>query len=80
MLQADVAVIERDAPIESLVELDFGACKTEASVLRENLEAPALPLHDVEFPCSLALERSGRWAMAGYRVQPALKSVLGSHS
>jgi hypothetical protein len=47
VLQADVAVIERNAPIQSLVDVDFGSRKAEALPLLRDLEAQALPLHDV---------------------------------
>ena len=47
MLQPRVAVVERDAPIESLVDLHFGSGEAEAACLLGNLEAAALPLYDV---------------------------------
>ena len=47
VLQAGVAVIERDAAVESLIEMDFGSGKAEALSLLGDLEALALPLHDV---------------------------------
>ncbi len=47
VLQAGVAVVERDAPVERLVEMDFGSGKAEALPLLGDLEALALPLHDV---------------------------------
>jgi hypothetical protein len=47
MEQAGVAVVEGDAPVESLVDVDFGSSKTEALSLLGDLEALALPLHDV---------------------------------
>ena len=47
VLQAGVAVVERDAPIESLIEVDFGSGKAEAAGLLGDLEALAFPLHDV---------------------------------
>ncbi len=47
VLQAGVAVIERDAAIESLIEMDFGSGEAEALALLWDLEALALPLHDV---------------------------------
>ena len=47
MFEASVAVVERDAAIESLIELDFGAREAEAPVLGRDLEAAALPLHDI---------------------------------
>ena len=33
VLQAGVAVIERDAPVESLIDVDFGSGKAEALAL-----------------------------------------------
>src|ERR1039457_1878402 len=47
VLQANVAVVERDAPVESLVEVYFGPRKAEALSLLRDLEALAFPLHDV---------------------------------
>jgi hypothetical protein len=47
MLQTGVAVIERDADVESLIEMDFGSGKAEALSLLGDLEALAFPLHDV---------------------------------
>ncbi len=47
MLQAGVAVIERDAPVESLIDVDFGSGKAEALALLGDLKALAVPLHDV---------------------------------
>src|SRR5260221_11065662 len=47
MLQAGVAIVERDAPIEGLIDLYFGASEAEPACLLGNLEASALPLHDV---------------------------------
>src|SRR5258707_13880275 len=47
MFQAGVAVVERDATVESLVDLHFGTCEAEPACLLGNLEASALPLHDV---------------------------------
>jgi hypothetical protein len=47
MVEAGVAVAERDAAVESLLNLDFGARKAEAARRRCDWEAPAIPLHDV---------------------------------
>ena len=47
MLQSGIAVVERDATIESLVEMNFGAGEAEAAGLLGDLKALALPLHDV---------------------------------
>ena len=41
MLQAGVAVIERDATVESLVDLHFGTGEAEATRLLGDLEATA---------------------------------------
>ena len=40
-------MVERNAPVESLVDVDFGTSEAEASRLLGDLEAAALPLHDV---------------------------------
>ena len=47
VLQAGVAVEERDAPVESLIELDFGSGKAETLTLLRDLKTLAFPLHDV---------------------------------
>ena len=47
MFQAGVAVVERHSPVESLIDLDFSAGEAEAAGLLGDLEAAALPLHDV---------------------------------
>src|SRR5258707_7748236 len=47
MFQAGVAIVERDAPIEGLIDLYFGASEAEPACLLGNLEVSALPLHDV---------------------------------
>src|SRR5258708_2317717 len=47
VLQSGVAVIKRDATIESGIEEAFGCGKAEAGGLLGDREAWALPLHDV---------------------------------
>src|SRR5260370_27655387 len=47
MLQAGGAIVERDATVESLVDLHFGTGEAESTRLLGNLEATAFPLHDV---------------------------------
>ena len=47
VLQAGVAIVKRDAPVERLVEMDFGSGKAEALALLGDLKALAVPLHDV---------------------------------
>src|SRR5208282_922540 len=47
VLQASVAVVERNASIESLIEMDFGPGEAEALPLLGDLKALAIPLHDV---------------------------------
>ncbi len=47
VFQPGIAVVERDAAIERLIELDFCSRKTEAAVLGRDLEAAPVPLHDV---------------------------------
>ena len=47
VLEACVAVVERDTAIEGVADLDLGAGKTKATRLGMNLQAPAIPLHDV---------------------------------
>ena len=47
VLQAGVTVIERNPPVESLIDVDFGPRQAEALSLLRDLEALAFPLHDV---------------------------------
>src|SRR5258708_11687960 len=47
VLQAGVAVVERNASVERLVDVDFRSSKAEALALLRDLEALAVPLHDV---------------------------------
>ena len=47
MFQPGVAVVERDPAIESLIELYLGSRKAETAVLRRDLKAASVPLHDV---------------------------------
>src|SRR2546423_1468175 len=47
MFQAGIAIVERDATVESLVDLYFGTGEAKATRLLGDLEATALPLHDV---------------------------------
>ena len=46
-MQAGVTVEEGDAPVESLVNLNFGSSEAEAASLLGDLEALPFPLHDV---------------------------------
>ena len=47
VLEFGFAVVERDTSVESVIELNLGAGEAEAAALGRNLEATALPLHDV---------------------------------
>src|SRR6267154_2950440 len=47
VLQAGVAVIKRNAPVKSLVDVNFRTGKAEALALLRDLKALALPLDDV---------------------------------
>jgi hypothetical protein len=47
MMEPSVAVVERDAAVESLIDLHFGSSETVATRLRVDLEAAAVPLHNV---------------------------------
>jgi hypothetical protein len=46
-LQAGVGVVERDVAVKRLIDVDFGSGKAEALALLWDLEALAVPLHDV---------------------------------
>ena len=43
MCQTSVAIVERDAPVEGLVDLHFGTGEAEAASLLGDLEADGLP-------------------------------------
>jgi hypothetical protein len=47
VLQAGVAVIDRDPPVQSFIDGNFGSGKAEASAVLGDLEALALPLDNV---------------------------------
>src|SRR6202045_5561593 len=47
VMKAGVAVVERDVPVESLIDVDLGTGEAEALSLLWDLEALAVPLHDV---------------------------------
>ena len=47
MLQTSIAVVEREAPVEGLVDLYFGPGEAETTRLLRDLEATTLPLHDI---------------------------------
>ncbi len=47
VLQAKVAVVEANAAVESLIEMNFGAGEAVALALLGDLKALAVPLHDV---------------------------------
>ncbi len=47
VLQAGVAVVKRDTPVERLIDMDFGSGEAEALALLGDLEALTVPLHDV---------------------------------
>ncbi len=47
VFEASIAVVERDASVESVIELNFGTCDAEAPMLGQDLETVTLPLHDV---------------------------------
>ena len=47
MLEPGIAIVERDAAVESLMDLDFGSGETEAAGLRMNLQPAAVPLHNI---------------------------------
>jgi hypothetical protein len=47
VLQAGLAIVEREAPIKMLVDMHFGAAEAEATSLLGDLEAAVPSLHDV---------------------------------
>src|SRR6266481_4925088 len=47
VFEASFAIVERHPPIESLVDLHFGAGEAETTSLLRDLEAATIPLHDV---------------------------------
>ncbi len=85
MFQASLAIVERDPAIKSLVQLDFCAREGEAAVLGRDLEAAALPLHDVvvaddafvpERADALELIRSGAPGSGGVARGPREAAVV----
>ena len=47
MLQTGVAVVQGDATVKSLIELNLGASEAEAAGLLGDLKAKAFPLYDI---------------------------------
>lgn len=47
MLEPSIAIVERDAAIESLTDLHFCSGEAEATGLRMNLQPVAIPVHNV---------------------------------
>lgn len=47
MFEARIAIVERHMPVESLIELDFGAREAQTTTLGRDPEAATFPLHDV---------------------------------
>src|SRR5260370_5997947 len=85
VFQASLAIVERDPAIKSLVQLDFCAREGEAAVLGRDLEAAALPLHDVvvaddafvpERADALELIRSGAPGFGGVARGPREAAVV----
>src|SRR5229473_1851349 len=85
MLQAGVAVVERQPPIEGLVDLHFGTGEAEAPGLLGDLEAAAFPLHDVvvadgafmhEAADALEIFRSGTPRGGGFAGLPGETAVV----
>src|SRR6266852_6512975 len=85
MLQAGVAVVERQPPIEGLVDLHFGTGEAEAPGLLGDLEAAAFPLHDVvvadgafmhEAAEALEMFRSGTPRGGGFSGLPGETAVV----
>src|SRR5258708_4793671 len=85
VFQASLAIVERDPAIKSLVQLDFCAREGEAAVLGRDLEAAALPLHDVvvaddafvpERADALELIRSGAPGFGGVAWGPREAAVV----
>ena len=47
MFEPGIAMVERDAAVQSLIDLHFGSGETVAAGLRMDLQALAVPLHDI---------------------------------
>ena len=84
MLKFSFAVVESDASIERVVEMDLGAGEAEAAALGRNLEATALPLHDVvvadhagmnEAADAVQIVRAGRQAVVVSRERRAKRRL-----
>ena len=80
VFEAGVAVIERNAAIESLVELDFGARKTEAAWLRCDLEAASFPLHDIIVADDAFVSEAADAVQLGRSRTPSLGGIARSAS
>src|ERR1700690_2059004 len=72
VLQAGIAVVKRNAPVESLVDVDLSSGKAEALSLLGDLETLSLPLHDVVVTdhalvneAADAVQILGSWAPGG---------------
>src|SRR5579863_2293732 len=77
VFEAGVAVVEGDPAIESLIELHCGAGEAEAAVLRWNLEAMAIPLHDVVVADHSFMKESTNALQIVWRWTPGLGGVAG---
>ena len=60
VLQTGVAVVQGDATVKSLIELNLGASEAEAAGLLGDLKAKAFPLYDIVVTLRRAHERSSR--------------------
>jgi len=47
MFEPGIAMVERDAAVQGLIDLHFGSSETVAAGLRMDLQALAVPLHDI---------------------------------
>ena len=82
-MEPGVAVIERHATIEFLVELEFRSCEAEAPILRRDLQALTGPLHDVAVAdnalCRKAQMREGPPERAAKLSPPRTKGAPDGH-
>ena len=80
MLEPGVAVVERDAAVERLMDLNFRSSEAEAARLRVNLQPAAVPLHDVVVADDAFVgEAADAFEIAGGRA-PGLFGLAGSAS
>src|SRR3954464_15956030 len=78
VLQTSVAVVERDASVEGLIDVDFGSSKAEALALLRDLKALALPLDDVVVADYMGMDKAANAVQIFGRGTPCGLHFAGS--